>query len=277
MQRLAGYCLTGSTREQVVPCWYGQGANGKSTLVGIMNYVLGKDYVANLAFSAVEAQNRNATDMVPLAGARFATALETREGVRLNEAHIKAMSGGDVLTARRLYHEQFSIEQTHKLILVFNHRPVISDDSHGMWRRIHLIPLNRKFEGGPVRPEPTGEAEGRSGRHSGVDGAQVSGVAAGRAGNASSRQGCNGQIPEESDHVGKFIEECCVLAETQTITRAALWDCYKKWTEQNEGSPLPQKVFTQKLEGKGLMRDPSGRSRTPIWVGIGSQPTELSL
>jgi putative DNA primase/helicase len=39
---------------------------------------------------------------------------------------------------------------------------------------------------------------------------------------------------EESDHVGKFIEECCVLGETQTITRAALWDCYKKWTEQNE-------------------------------------------
>jgi len=46
-----------------------------------------------------------------------------------------------------------------------------------------------------------------------------------------------------------------VLAETQTITRAALWDCYKKWTEQNEGYPLPQKVFTQKLEGKGLMRE----------------------
>jgi len=78
-------------------------------------------------------------------------------------------------------------------------------------------------------------------------------VAAGRAGNASSRQGCNGQIPGE--HVGKFIEECCVLAETQTITRAALWDCHKKWIEQNEGYPLPQRVFTQKLEGKGLMRE----------------------
>ena len=74
-------------------------------------------------------------------------------------------------------------------------------------------------------------------------------MAAGRAGNASSRQGCNGQIPGE--HVGKFIEECCVLGETQTITRAALWDCYKKWTEQNED--YPQKVFTQKLEGRSLI------------------------
>jgi hypothetical protein len=40
------------------------------------------------------------------------------------------------------------LSQIPECDLLFNHRPVISDDSHGMWRRIHLIPLNRKFEGG---------------------------------------------------------------------------------------------------------------------------------
>jgi len=39
------------------------------------------------------------------------------------------------------------LSQIPECDLLFNHRPVISDDSHGMWRRIHLIPLNRKFEG----------------------------------------------------------------------------------------------------------------------------------
>src|SRR5207249_1070699 len=106
-QKMVGYCLTGLVEEQCLFCWYGTGANGKSTLAGILRYIFG-DYAVNLPFSALEMKNRNSNDLVALAGARLVTAAETNEGVRLNEARIKMLTGGDPVTARRLYHEAFT-------------------------------------------------------------------------------------------------------------------------------------------------------------------------
>src|SRR5215472_622486 len=51
---------------------------------------------------------------------------------------------------------------THKLWLAFNHKPVISDESPAMWRRIRLIPFVEHFEGArkdPALPEKL-KAEG---------------------------------------------------------------------------------------------------------------------
>lgn len=45
MQRLLGYCLTGETGEQEVYFAYGSGANGKSTLLSLVRYIM-NDYVA---------------------------------------------------------------------------------------------------------------------------------------------------------------------------------------------------------------------------------------
>src|SRR5215469_969273 len=145
LQRTLGYCLTGLVHEQCVFCWHGTGANGKSTLILLARYIWG-NYAVNLPFSALEIQNRNSNDLVGLAGARLATAVETNEGMRLNQARIKALTGGDPITARRLYHESFTFDPTHKLVLAFNHKPTIADDSEGMWRRVHLVPFNRYFQ-----------------------------------------------------------------------------------------------------------------------------------
>ena len=142
---MMGYCLTGSVEEQCLFCLYGTGSNGKTTLAGVLRYIF-DGYAVNLPFSALEMKNRNSNDMVALAGARLATAAETSEGVRLNEARIKMLTGGDPITARRLYHENFTFDPTHKLILAFNHKPIIADDSEGMWRRVRLIPITRQFQ-----------------------------------------------------------------------------------------------------------------------------------
>jgi putative DNA primase/helicase len=114
--KAVGYCLSGSVSEQCMFCCHGSGANGKSTFFAALKYVLG-DYGTNLPFSALELKGRSSipNDLVMLVGRRFATAIETQEGVRLNEARIKALTGGDTITARRLYHEHFEFDPTHKI------------------------------------------------------------------------------------------------------------------------------------------------------------------
>ena len=41
VQRLLGYCLTGVVNEHILPVGYGTGANGKSTLFGVLQDILG--------------------------------------------------------------------------------------------------------------------------------------------------------------------------------------------------------------------------------------------
>lgn len=141
-----GYCLTGLTREQWAFFNHGGGWNGKTTEAEILRHIFG-DYAINLPFSALELKNRNSNDLVALAGARFVTAAEINEGVRLNEARVKALTGSDAVTARRLYCESFTFHPTHKFWLSVNHKPIIADDSEGMWRRVHLIPYKVQFKG----------------------------------------------------------------------------------------------------------------------------------
>jgi putative DNA primase/helicase len=47
LQRVAGYCLTGSVREHVLFFLYGTGANGKSVFVNTLLWILG-DYARTI-------------------------------------------------------------------------------------------------------------------------------------------------------------------------------------------------------------------------------------
>ena len=153
IQRASGYSATGDISEQSIFVGYGRGANGKSTFFNALRMALG-DYAHNAPFSAFETRRGNSipTDVADLVDRRFVTASETGESSRLNEARIKALSGGDPQTARHLYGRFFTFEPTGKIWLGVNHRPIVRDDSHGFWRRVRLIPFNRQFDGESADP-----------------------------------------------------------------------------------------------------------------------------
>jgi putative DNA primase/helicase len=148
LQKFLGYSLTGDTREQIVTIGYGRGANGKTKLLAALRHVLG-DYACDAGFSTFELHDRAAipNDLAALVGRRLVTASETNEGARLNEARIKALSGGDSISARFLHAEFFTFQPVCKIFLAVNHRPRVYDDSYGFWRRVRLLPFNREFKG----------------------------------------------------------------------------------------------------------------------------------
>ena len=148
VQRALGYSLTGSTREQCLFILWGAGQNGKSILIAIIRSVLGA-YADDLPFSALELHQRSSipNDIAKLVGKRFVTSAETNDGVRLNEARIKSLTGGDPITARFMRKEFFTFDPVAKFWLATNHKPVVRDESHGFWRRIRLIPFTQQFLG----------------------------------------------------------------------------------------------------------------------------------
>src|SRR4051794_22673095 len=82
----------------------GKGRNGESTLLVLFRNLLG-DYGAHTPTEALmvrQHDNGIPNDPARLAGKRLVTAIETNWDRRLDEAKIKAMTGGDPITARFL-------------------------------------------------------------------------------------------------------------------------------------------------------------------------------
>lgn len=143
IQKAVGYSLSGSTTEQCVFFLYGTGRNGKSTFLEIVRYIMG-DYATNIQPETImvrPSQGSANSDIARLKGARFVTSVEPNEGMRINEGLLKQLTGDDVVTARKLYGDEFEFKPEFKLWMATNHKPIIRGTDTGIWRRIHIIPF----------------------------------------------------------------------------------------------------------------------------------------
>ncbi|MCH7728973.1 MAG: hypothetical protein IH991_21190, partial [Planctomycetes bacterium] len=146
ISRAVGYSITGHVGEQCLFMLYGVGSNGKSTFQNAIRQMMG-NYGYNMPFTTLEMNRRSSVpnDLAALVDRRLVTSSETNEAVRLNEGRVKALCGGDPITARFLNREFFTFHPVAKFWLGVNHKPRVTDDSHGFWRRVRLIPFTRQF------------------------------------------------------------------------------------------------------------------------------------
>jgi putative DNA primase/helicase len=142
VQRVAGYTLTGSTREHALFFGFGTGANGKSVLINTISGILG-DYHRTAAIETFTASkvDRHPTDLAGLRGARLVTAIETEEGRRWDEAKIKALTGGDRIAARFMRQDFFEYVPAFKLMIAGNHKPSLRSVDESIRRRLNLLPF----------------------------------------------------------------------------------------------------------------------------------------
>lgn len=147
LRRWFGYCATGAVHEQVFVVHWGDGSNGKSTVMGTMARVLG-DYAGTAApglMASSDRSERHPTEVADLRGRRMVTAHETREGVQLREDFVKQATGDDRIKARLMREDFFEFAPTHKLQLLTNAKPVIRGQDHGIWRRVNLVAYTQRF------------------------------------------------------------------------------------------------------------------------------------
>lgn len=144
LQQCAGLCLTGHQKEHLLLCIVGPGGTGKTTFAETLVYMLG-DYSEAIdpnALAAAKIEGGKASPQIAkLAGARIVMANESRAGMKLNEGMIKALTGGDTVTARFLHENEFSFRPSFKLLLRTNSEPLFDGGDTGMSRRIRKIPF----------------------------------------------------------------------------------------------------------------------------------------
>jgi putative DNA primase/helicase len=137
-----GYSAIGNALEHLLIIAWGIGANGKSVLIGTCGSVLG-DYAFNAPPAVLMQTNRaeHPTLLTGFKGARLAVVSETPQHGRLDEAMVKALTGGDDISARGMGENYYQFPPTHTLWLLTNHVPRVKETSRAIWRRIRLVPF----------------------------------------------------------------------------------------------------------------------------------------
>ena len=147
-QLVAGYTLTGYTKEQAMFIFLGDGANGKSLLLDTMLKVLGS-YGTTAGVDLLvdrRSQSSNLSEVARLDKIRLVVSEEAEHGDRLRESSIKSMtSDHGEITARYLYGNEFTFKPIFKIFMATNYQPIIRGTDHGIWRRIRVVPFNLKI------------------------------------------------------------------------------------------------------------------------------------
>lgn len=256
VKRLAGYFVTGSVRDHILPIFWGSGSNGKSTLLGALLKVMGPDYSIKAApdMLMIRRGEHHPTERADLFGKRLVAAVETQEGGRLNESLIKDLTGGDRQRARRMREDFWEFAPTHKLVLATNHKPTIKDTTHSTWRRVKLVPFQVVIpdeEQDHDLPAKL-EAEARGILRWIVDGClewQQHGLPEPEA-----VKTATGEYRENQDALGPFLSECCLQHPGATVRAKDLYEVYKRHSTDAGEEPLSQRKFGEALTERGFDR-----------------------
>ncbi|MBT6220372.1 MAG: hypothetical protein HOI45_11670 [Rhodospirillaceae bacterium] len=246
LQRIAGYCLTGTTREHALFFLYGTGANGKSVFTGTLADVMA-DYATTAPMSTFIASRneQHPTDMAGLRGARMVISTETQAGRAWDESKLKALTGGDKISARFMRQDFFTFLPKFKLLIGGNHKPQIRNVDEAMRRRLHLIPFTVT-----IPPEKRDPDLASKFNQSGVMAWALDGL------RDYLREGLNppASVVEATDEylssediMESWIAECCTINKNAISSTGELWTSWKTWCEAANEFAGTKKAFSQKL------------------------------
>lgn len=267
LQRAIGYSLTGDVREQCFFVLHGVGANGKSTLLSILDRLL-SDYGMSTSPETFVGRKGGAptNDLARLRGTRFVSAVETNEGRTLAEGFVKAVTGGDRIPVRFLFQEFFELEPQFKLWLGTNHKPTIRGGDEGIWRRVRLIPFNQRFEGDRCDPNLRSKLEDEL---SGILTWAVRGCLDWQArglGDSPAIAKATAAYRAEMDTLAAFLDDRCEIHPAATVGAGELFAAYRTWAESNGEKPLSQRWLGLRLTERGFEQLRSKRQRG--WRGL---------
>lgn len=274
-QRCVGYTMTGEVSEQILFACHGNGANGKSTTLGVLDYILG-EYATDLAASSLEKWGRLVVgEGVDLIGARFAKCEEIGEGSALDTGRVKSWTGENSMRVRPMRREWITFQPTHKLWLTFNSFPRIDDPTLAAYRRIRAIPFAAQFKDAPDK-HLLGKLKAES---AGILNWMIEGCRKWQAEGLQEPALCKQNLEEfrmDEDWLHRFLtDETMEVTDAQTAG-SAMHNRYLNWCiREGIRKPLDHARFSAALHAVGLKHKQSNRGR--IWIGRMLSPISTSV
>jgi putative DNA primase/helicase len=225
----------------------------------------GEDYGTLISINSLLAgRENNATtcDIDDLCCTRFAMCSDPDPGAKLSPSKLKRLTQGmGKVKARRLYENPFAFEETHHLWIDCNDRPSIPNADPATFSRLHPIPC--------VQPIPADEVDrGLSVRLR----AEAPGILAWAVEGAGRWYKSGLSRPEavkdaaaawrgECDNIQQFIDECCNVGDSFSVTASRLYAAYKKWCEGRREDAFTATAFGLRLTARFVKDHPNKGAR----------------
>jgi putative DNA primase/helicase len=226
LQEMFGYCLVQQNHLDKCFIFLGNGGNGKSVVLHILEQLLGPDNVLHamidqlkLSYVRAELEGKLANithEMSPKSG-QF-------------DSNFKAIVSGEPFQADRKFKDSRTIHSHAKLVMATNNLPALKDFTNGIRRRVVIIPFERTFTLAEQHPQLK-EALG----------AEIEGIFVwALAGLARLRERGKFDLPaaseavlaaymEESDPVGLFVTQALEADPMERMKPTLIHEYYSAW------------------------------------------------
>jgi len=272
VQRAAGYSLVGTGQDECLLIAHGPTASGKSTYADAIRAAAG-DYAAVAdceAFLAKPVNGGARSDIARLAGKRIVIGSEVDEGARLAQGLIKALTGGDTITARFLYREPFEFLPTFVIWLMCNHAPRVPHDDDACWRRIYVIPFTVSLSAEERDPSVKQRLRTDPATQSAVLRWMVDGAIAWHRDGLKPPQvvkAATTAYRREQDELADFIADYCRCGPDLWVASRDLRQAYESYCRDcGVLRPMSPRVFWPRLTALGFKAET--RSHVRGWRGI---------
>ena len=246
-RRLMGYSILGNPKENLMIIPFGDGSNGKSTILTTIFKALG-DYAKTTPAETFLGAGKSSAggareDLLRLRGSRFVYVNEPEENQELKEGLVKSLTGGESVTARGLYAKgSVEFKPTWTTIMPTNHKPIIKGGDHGIWRRLMMVPFQRNYDADKTLIKDTNRSEKLL--------AEIEGVLAWLVRGALEYQqeglrepgktkAARDEYKDEMDLLKDWISECCELGDYREASQN-LWVSWEQFAKaRNELRYIP--------------------------------------
>lgn len=251
LQEWAGYILTPSTDQQKFMVLEGEGANGKSVYLAVLQAMVGRKNVSSIPLESFDGR----FDLTQTLGKLLNVAADASEIEKAAEGRVKSFVSGDTMYFDRKGISGVDAQPTARLIVSANNRPRFSDRSSGIWRRMMVVPWNKiiadddpkRINGGdkPEYWEASGELPG-------IFWWAVEGLARlrakGRFTVPAVSASCLDDYRTESNPARAFLLEFYCEASECYVVNKEMYGHYKEWCKENGYHPLSDRIFGREVK-----------------------------
>lgn len=268
LTEIIGYCFYRSYAPfQTITILQGTGENGKSTFLNILNKVLSSDNVSNMTLQDLgNKQNRFASANLFQKEANLFADVDSE--FLKSTGLLKALTGGDRLSAEFKGKDHFMFVNFAKLIFSANELPAFNDFTRGFERRLYVIPFDCVIDEVFKAKHDLKAIEAEIPLFA-VYCMNVFRLALERGELTVSEKMKQAKEKwlKESNHVLRFIEEMCEvdMESKEGDSSKMIYEEYRNFCYRENLKELSQPRFTKQLEKMGIFKNNARQNGTRVW------------
>jgi putative DNA primase/helicase len=265
---VVGYLIQPRRHIPLILICVGGGSNGKSMLVQTITRLLGPGLVSA---QRIENLDKHRFASASLLGKLLLVDDDVRAGIRLPDGELKKISEAKPITAEHKYGPTFDFVVRSVPILLCNNVASLADVSHGMERRLMVLPFDRTFrdDADPTLFPTIWKTEMAGVLNRGIDGLQRL-LQRGHFDMPIAVRRAKDKWLQEANPLTSFVDECCGRDPVGKCLLQEFYDRYRHWAQQRGYTKTQQyQTVRRNLENLGFPTKKGNRGLVIMGLTLG--------